>query len=98
MTARSLSAPERAPALAGAPVVVGVVPGILREILLQVGPVPAVGAEGTLAERREPLLRARIAAHVEPEGVERRAEELDLGSRGLHLGLLLLSDEARTDQ
>src|SRR5439155_27341879 len=87
-----------AAALAGAAVVVRVLPGILREVLLQVGPVPAVGAEGTLAERGKALLRARIAAHVEPEGVERRPEELDLGSRGPHLRLLLLPDEARTDE
>src|SRR5262249_17730074 len=74
------------------------VPRILRQGLLQIGPVPPVDAEWPLAERREALLRARIAPDVEPVGVERRPEQLDLGPRGADLRLLLLADEARSDE
>src|SRR6266478_1201390 len=86
------------PALARAAVVVGVIPRVPRDVLLEIRAVPAVGAERPLAERREALLRRRVAAHVEAEGVERRAQHLDLGTRRLHLRLLPLSDEVGTDQ
>src|SRR5262245_1209887 len=85
-------------ALAGAPVVVRTVPGILRDVLLlEIRSVPAIEPEWPLVQRGEPLLRRRIAADVQPEGVERRAERLDLDGCGLHLGLLLLADEPRAD-
>src|SRR6184192_1928490 len=86
------------PALARAAVVVGATPRIGRDVLLEVRAVPAVGAEGSLAERREPLLAGRVAADVEAEGVERCAEHLDLGARRLQLRLLALLDEVGADQ
>src|SRR3989442_2486759 len=86
------------PTLARAAVVVGVIPRVPRDVLLEVRAVPAVGAERPLAERREALLRRRVAAHVEAEGVERRAQHLDLGARRLALRLLSLADEVRADQ
>src|SRR6266446_8875162 len=85
-----------APALARATVVVRAAPGVRRDVLLEIRAVPAVGAERPLAERREALLRRRVAAYVEAEGVERRAQHLDLGTRRLHLRLLPLSDEVGT--
>src|SRR5207244_9779623 len=87
-----------APALARAAVVVRALPRVPRDVLLEVRAVPAIGAERPLAERREALLRRRVAAHVEAEGVERRAQHLDLGARRLALRLLALADEVRADQ
>src|SRR5204862_3849794 len=86
------------PALARAAVVVGATPRIGRDVLLDIRAVPAVGAEGSLAERREPLLRGRVAADIEAESVERRAEHLDLGARRLQLRLLPLLDEVGADE
>src|SRR3989441_5370192 len=86
------------PALARAAVVIRAIPGVPRDVLLEVRAVPAIGAERPLAERREALLRRRVAAHVEAEGVERRAQHLDLGARRLALRLLALADEVRADQ
>src|SRR5437764_13421683 len=68
----------RPAALARAAVIVGAIPRILRHVLLQVRPVPAVRAERPLPEGRQALLAARIASNVEPEGIERGAEQLDL--------------------
>src|SRR6185436_17522120 len=76
----------------------GMVPWVLGDVLLEIGPVPAIHAERTLAERRQALLRARVAADVQPERVERGAELLDLDAGRLHLRLLRLPDEAGADE
>src|SRR5437762_14242777 len=62
------------PALPRAAVVVGATPRIGRDVLLDIRAVPAVGAVGSLVERREPLLSAREAAGVEEARVARRVE------------------------
>src|SRR3989442_5605517 len=76
------------PALARAAVVVGVIPRVPRDVLLEVRAVPAIGAERPLAERLEALLPRRGASHVEAEGVERLAQHLDLRARTLELAFL----------
>src|SRR5262245_31745921 len=86
------------PALAGAAVVVRAIPRVLRNVLLEVGPIPAIGAERPLTERGEPFLRARVTTGVQPERIERRAEQLDLGARRFHLRDFGLPDETRSDE
>src|SRR5205807_9915684 len=85
------------PALARAAGVVGVIPRVPRDVLLEVRAVPAIGAERPLAERREALLGRRVAAHVGAEGLERRAQHRDLGPRRLALRPLAPAQHARAD-
>src|SRR5438093_12831866 len=73
------------PALARAAVVVGATPRIGRDVLLDIRDVPAVGAEGSLAERREPLLSAMVAAVVEAECVQRHTRHLAHGATRIQL-------------
>src|SRR5262245_28807734 len=82
--------------LTGATVVIRALPGIRRDhVLLEIGAVPPLEAEGALDQRREPFLGARVAADVETERVERRAHGFDLHPGRLRRRLLRLPDEAR---
>ncbi len=76
---------------------VGVVPGIERDRLLQVGAVPLRLARGLGDEGVETDLGGRVVAGVEPVLVERLLERVDLRPGGGRLGLADLPEVARRD-
>src|SRR6266850_148470 len=74
------------------------VPGVGGDVLLlEVRPVP-VRRAGALHERAEPLRGVRIGADVEPVGVQRAAEDLDLRAGGRLLGLADVPEQPGSDQ
>src|SRR5215470_15872475 len=80
-------------------VLVGIAPRVGRHATaLHVGAIPDRYAGRTLGERVEPLRRGRVAASVEEEQVERRAEAFDLQLRGLGARVGQVAEHARSGE
>src|SRR5574340_1736550 len=86
---------ELAALLAGAPVLIGVAPGIGGHRLLEIRPGPARLAGRLGHQRLEPLLGRRIVADVEPVFVEGLFQRIDLRARDLDFRLADLGEIAR---
>jgi len=74
------------------------VPRIRRDFFLQIRPVPALDSARLLCERMQAFLRRRIAPYIETKGVERRAQQFDLGLGGFRRSFFFLFDELRHHQ
>src|SRR5690242_13219583 len=76
--------------VAGALVDIRLAPGVGRHLFLEIRPVPAVRARGSLRQGGQTFLCRRIAPHIEPESIQRGSEKLDLRFRRLRRRLFFL--------
>src|SRR5205823_13331928 len=86
------------PMIARALVHVRLTPGILGQLFLYVGPVPAIESGRLLSQRLETFFRRWIPSNIESKGVQRGTEKLDLGPSRLEFCFLLLPNKLRQHQ